>query len=68
MYTIYYTSLFILSLGVMKNCFQMPGKEILFAGVCGYAAQHIGFSVATICVEITGIKFKFFSYFIFVRF
>ena len=47
-YTAYYGSLFCLSLGVMRIGFQITGKDILFAGVCGYATQHIGFAVSMI--------------------
>nr|AFN84569.1 hypothetical protein [uncultured bacterium scaffold00090] len=54
-YTAYYTSLFCLSLGVMWTSFQITGKEILFAGVCGYAAQHIGFAVYMIVYELSGL-------------
>lgn len=43
-------------------------KDILFAGVCGYAAQHIGFSIATMFQEITGISFGVLGDFVFVRF
>lgn len=67
-YTAYYTSLFILSLGVMWFLFQIEKKEILFAGVCGYATQHIGFSIATIFSELSGIEFHALGEFIFIRF
>lgn len=67
-YTAYYMSLFLFSLGVMWGCFQTEKKEILFAGVCGYAAQHIGFSIATIFQELTGITFGILGDFVFVRF
>ena len=67
-YTAYYMSLFVLSLGVIWFCFHAQGKEILFAGVCGYAAQHIGFSIATIFLEITEVKLGVLGDFIFIRF
>lgn len=54
-YTAYYISLFCLSLGLMWSVFQITGKEILFAGVCGYAAQHIGFAVSMIVQELSGL-------------
>lgn len=66
-YTIYYISLFIFTLGMMKVCFQAQGKDILFAGVCGYATQHIGFSVMAIIVEITHIEFGVIGDFIVIR-
>lgn len=55
-YTIYYSSLFLLTLGVIKLCFEAGAKEILFAGVCGYAAQHIAFGISTIVRELTGAE------------
>lgn len=55
-YTAYYTSLFALSMGVMYIGFQVTGKELLFAGVCGYASQHIGFAVSMIFQELTQIS------------
>ncbi len=55
-YTAYYGSLFCLSLGVMWIGFQVTGKEILFAGVCGYAAQHIGFAISTMIQELSGLE------------
>lgn len=54
-YTAYYISLFFLSLGFLWTAFQMTGKEMLFAGVCGYAAQHIGFAVYMIVQELSGL-------------
>lgn len=54
-YTLYYISLFLLTMYFMWVCFQAPPKEILFAGVCGYATQHVGFAVSTIIREITGL-------------
>lgn len=66
-YTAYYISLFVITLGMMRLCFQVQGKDILFAGVCGYAAQHIGFSLSTIWVEITGVTFGGLGDFVFVR-
>lgn len=56
-YTAYYTSMFLLSLGVIKCCFSAMGKDILFTGVCGYATQHIAFALIMIVQEFTGISF-----------
>lgn len=67
-YTIYYTVLFFLSLGIMYCSFSVEPKEILFAGVCGYAAQHIGFAVSTIFQEILPIELAGIWDFIFWRF
>ncbi len=55
-YTLYYMCLFFISLLFMPVCFHIQAKEILFAGVCGYAAQHIGFAVYTIFQEMAGLK------------
>ncbi len=67
-YTAYYTSLFFLSLGVIKCCFVTRGKDILFAGVCGYATQHIAFALVMIVQELTGISFGVVLDFIVIRF
>ena len=67
-YTIYYISLFCLSLVLMWGIFQVSKKEILFAGVCGYASQHIGFAVSMIFQELTGLEFGNLGDFIFIRF
>lgn len=67
-YTAYYTSLFALSLGVMCVGFQVTGKELLFAGVCGYASQHIGFAVSMIFQELTGFALSGWADFIVWRF
>ncbi|MDO4305375.1 MAG: GHKL domain-containing protein [Eubacteriales bacterium] len=67
-YTSYYISLFCLSLVVMWESFQITGKEILFAGVCGYAAQHIGFAVSMIVQELTALELSSLWDFVFFRF
>lgn len=67
-YTAYYTSLFLLSLGVIGFCFSARGKDILFAGVCGYATQHIAFSLVTIFQELTDVSFGVVTDFIVIRF
>ncbi|MGN0252396.1 MAG: GHKL domain-containing protein [Oliverpabstia sp.] len=67
-YTAYYCSLFCLTLAVMRVCFQVKGKDILFAGVCGYAAQHIGFAAVMIFQELAGLTLGFVQDLIFYRF
>ncbi|MDO5541499.1 MAG: ATP-binding protein [Eubacteriales bacterium] len=67
-YTAYYGSLFCLSLGVMRIGFQITGKEILFAGVCGYATQHIGFAVSMIIQELSSLTLSGMEDFIVFRF
>ncbi len=66
-YILYYASLFRLSLGVMKYCFYVELEELLFAGVCGYATQHIAFAIVAIIVELSGISFSGFADLIFIR-
>ena len=58
-YITYYGAIFSLTLCMMGCCFQAEKKEILFAGVCGYATQHIGFTAYTIFIEIVPIKLPF---------
>ena len=58
-YTLYYATLFFFILCMMKVCFQVDKKEILFAGVCGYATQHIGFAIYTIFSELVPLKLPF---------
>lgn len=65
---LYYMGLFLLNLAWMKYCFDMKFQEILFAGVCGYATQHIAFAFITIIQQLSGITFPVIWDFIFVRF
>lgn len=67
-YTAYYGSLFCLSLGVMRIGFQITGKDILFAGVCGYATQHIGFAFSMIIQELSSLTLSGMEDFIVFRF
>ena len=67
-YTAYYTSLFLLTLGVIRACFSAKGKDILFAGVCGYATEHIAFAVMTIFQELTDFSFGVVMDFLVIRF
>lgn len=42
-YTVYYVVVFLLTLLAMRLCFAMTGRELLFAGVGGYALQHMAY-------------------------
>lgn len=44
----YYFAVFSLTLVFMGLCFQINGKEILFAGIGGYATQHLAFALTRI--------------------
>lgn len=66
-YTLYYCSLFFLTMGVMKWCFAVSNSDILFAGVCGYAGQHIAFACYSIVNEVMGISLSPVPDFIFMR-
>lgn len=55
-YIAYYICLFLLSLGLMKVCFAVKLTELLFAGGCGYATQHIAFAGVTIFLEMSGLS------------
>lgn len=67
-YMFYYCCLFCCTLGLMKFSFRVEGKEILFAGVCGYASQHIAFSFSIIMQELSGLTLSGVMDFIFIRF
>ena len=58
---------FLLTLGLMKWCYSVNLAEILFAGVCGYATQHIAFALITIIQTLTGFSLSVVPDFIFVR-
>lgn len=55
-YMLYYTGLFVLSLALMSICFEAGKKEVLFAGVCGYATQHVAFALYTIFQELVHME------------
>ncbi len=55
-YILYYVALFAISLGTMRLCFDVKWAEILFAGVCGYATQHIAFGAITVISQLTGLS------------
>ncbi|MFR2845979.1 MAG: hypothetical protein ACLTC4_02070 [Hungatella hathewayi] len=57
-YILFYCGLFLFTLGFMKWCFEAPFQEVLFAGVCGYATEHMAFAITTIFVELTGVSFR----------
>lgn len=63
----YYFSIFFLTLMVMGICFAVKVKDVLFAGVCAYATQHIGFALYTMFVQVTGITLPTVPDFIFLR-
>lgn len=64
----YYLCLFFYSLGWMKCCFDVKLVELLFAGICGYATQHIAFALKTAFFEVTGLSFTGFLDFLLVHF
>lgn len=65
---IYYGCLFAMSLGLMKFCFGVKWEEVLFAGVCGYATQHIAFAAVSVFLELSEVSFSPFLDFILIRF
>lgn len=64
---LYYGCLFLLSLGVMQSSFSVKAEDILFAGVCGYATQHIAFAAITILTELLDLSFAPMIDFILIR-
>lgn len=65
--TMYYMCLFFITLALMPVCFPVHAKEVMFAGVCGYASQHIGYAVHTILLELTQLTLPPVPDFIFFR-
>lgn len=66
-YVIYYSVLFIYSLLGLRLIFRVNFEELLFAGVCGYATQHIAFAGITIFMQLTGIELSGLADFLLVR-
>lgn len=55
---VYYVGIFMCSLFFMAICYKDKKEEILFAGICGYATQHIAYALITIIQHITGMELK----------
>lgn len=55
-YTLLYLCMFSMTLLIMAACFQVKMKEILYAGICGYATQHIAFAGYSIFIQLTKIQ------------
>lgn len=66
-YVLYYFSLFFLTLSAMRFCLEAKGKDILFAGVCAYATQHIAFAIYMIFLQVTGISLPVLPDFLLLR-
>lgn len=64
----YYGGLFLVSIGFMKYCFPANFEEILFAGACGYATQHIAFAVTTAVTEGMALSLTGIWDFLWIRF
>lgn len=64
----YYGCLFLASMGFMKYCFLADFEEILFAGACGYATQHIAFAAITAVSEGLGLSLTGVRDFVWIRF
>ena len=64
---LYYAGLFACSLLLMNMVFEGTREELLFAGVCGYAVQHIAFAGITMILNLTGASFTGIRDFFFVR-
>lgn len=66
-YILYYAAMFAISLGIMRLCFDVKWSEVLFAGVCGYATQHIAFAAITILSQIIGLDLPVAADFFLIR-
>lgn len=64
---LYYTSIFAVSMGIMRFVFDEDGYTILFAGTCGYATQHIAFAATTVVTQLLGISLSGIWDFLFIR-
>lgn len=64
---VYYIGIFACSLLSMAICFKDKVEEILFAGICGYATQHIAYAFITIIQQITYMKLNVYIDFIVIR-
>lgn len=51
----------------MQSSFSVKAEDILFAGVCGYATQHIAFAAITILTELLDLSFAPIIDFILIR-
>lgn len=64
---IYYTLVFAMTLCAMMPCFDLTPNELLFAGVCGYATQHMTYMLVRliayfIAYDISSIWGEFIYY------
>ena len=56
-YGVKYFFCFFLACGCIWLCFSMPFAKVLFYGICGYAVQHIAYSllmIASAALEMAG--------------
>lgn len=64
---LYYLALFFLSLVSMKLIFEITWGDILFAGVCGYAAQHFSYACITLVTQLVPLSLNGIWEFLFIR-
>lgn len=64
---LYYLALFFLSLVSMKLIFEVTWGDILFAGVCGYAAQHFSYACITLVTQLVPLSLNGIWEFLFIR-
>lgn len=65
---LYYLCLFAGTLAGMRFCFEVEREELLFAGICGYATQHIAFAAVTLITELGGVELAGIGEFFLIRF
>mgnify|MGYP001051399360 CR=1 FL=1 len=56
--TFYYFTVFALTLAVACGCFELDHHELLFAGVGGYALQHMAFGVVRLSQYLIGYQYE----------
>lgn len=52
----YYILLFGATLGLVWSCWEISGKELLFAGVVAYATQHLAFSLTQVLEYLLNLR------------
>lgn len=56
--TFYYFAVFALTLGAAWGCFELDGHELLFAGVGGYALQHMSYGIVRLTQYLLGYQYE----------
>lgn len=55
---LFYAALFLMILGLLKVCYNVPFRILLFCGVSAYAMQNLSYRMGSI-FEVTGVIWRF---------